>query len=944
MAAIRRPIDQMLQDSLSSSNLELVITEKGLLGQNRSKLLKYIHDNVIGDYSLLPTPYGKRPLVYADYIASGRTLKFIEDYIFNVVLPNYSNTHTSTSWVGVQTTYFRQEARNIIKRCINASEQDLILFTGSGTTSAVNKLVQILKRSFWGSQKSYFQSNRWGSVDCLLCSMSFSTQGKYIKHLKSSTHTKNLPKSSDSHEEEVPVVFLSIFEHHSNLLPWREAGAEVVMIHDTASGRLDLESLESHLKKYQHRKYKIGSFIAGSNINGILTDVKAVTRLLKSYGALSFFDYATAAPYVPIDMNPSSEEAIDGLFFSGHKFVGGPGCPGVLAMKKMIVGNEVPIEPGGGTIFFVDETNHTYIFNPEEREEGGTPDIIGSIKLGLVFQLKEAVSDDFIYNIELQKAKAITERLQSINNLVLLGNPDLEHLPVFSFLVTCGSRFFHHSFIAALMNDLFGIECRGGCACAGPYALKLLGIDSAKALEIENTLKEGYDLFRPGFVRISFNYFLPEETIDYIITAINFISENAIWFLPQYKFDMEKTVFEHREYSTKEGRHKSRKWLNEITYAQGECEYPRYSSEKDLDLNKYIELAHKILQEIKGHRYIHSKIFDNLLEVPSDLEHLRWFVLPSEAMTYIQSQSINFFTAVSPFYPVKYTKQPESTLPQIAPIPKPQPKHPLYPIIPKKLIKKVLAAVNDYDMIHDNDKIIVCISGGKDSLTMLHLLRHIQKVSAKKFKIAAATVDPQVPEYNPSPLKEYMEYLGIPYFYESHAIVSLAAAKMTKKVSLCAFCSRMKRGILYSCARREGYNVLALGQHLDDLAESFLMSIFNNGMLRTMKANYVNDKGDLRIIRPLVYVREKVTKAFAQDSKLPVITENCPACFAAPTERHRTKLMLASQEQAIPDVFSSILSAMKPIMRGGLDLAVGKRPRDEEDKEEDCEQCVFNPV
>ena len=371
-----------------------------------------------------------------------------------------------------------------------------------------------------------------------------------------------------------------------------------------------------------------------------------------------------------------------------------------------------------------------------------------------------------------------------------------------------------------------------------------------------------------------------------------------------------------------------------------------YSSEKVQNLGQFLDSAHKILEGIKSHRYLSKNISNNILEIPSDLEHLRWFVLPSEAASFIQSRFTTFSSAVSPFYPTEYNNPQPVALPVITPLlgkkTKIVPNNVLYPNIPKKLIKQVLSAVNDFDMIHEGDKVIVCISGGKDSLTLLHLLRHIQKVSPKKFSIAAATVDPQTPEYNPLPLKSYMEELGVPYFYESHAIISLAAVKMTKKVSLCAFCSRMKRGILYSCARREGYNVLALGQHLDDLAESFFMSIFNNGLLRTMKANYVNDKGDLRIIRPLVYVRERLTKNFAEDAKLPVITENCPACFAAPTERHRTKLLLASQEQALPDVFSSILKAMKPIMRGeGLGE---KRLRDEEDKEDDCEDCVFNPV
>ncbi|OMJ82068.1 hypothetical protein SteCoe_17341 [Stentor coeruleus] len=947
MAAVRRSIHQILQDSFGSKTLEEMTSEREMLEKNRPELLEYIQENVIGDYSLFPTAYGERALVYADYIASGRSLKFIEDYIQNVVLVNYANTHTVTSWVGLQTTYFRQESRSIIKRCINASEDDLLIFTGTGTTGAVNKLVQILKKSKWGNQNSYYQQNRWGSVDCRLCNMSFSTQGKYIKHLSSVIHIKNLPETSNIVLDEVPVVFLSVFEHHSNLLPWIEAGVETVIIPDDTDGQLDLAYLQIMLEKYQNRKFKIGTFSAASNITGLLMDVKSITRLLKSYGALVFFDYATAAAYCDINMNPSPEEALDGVFFSGHKLVGGPGSPGILAVKKKLVGNEVPVEPGGGTVFFVTEKTHTYIFNPEEREEGGTPDIIGSIRLGLVFQLKEAVGEKFIYNKELEHTQYVTDKLKTIPNLIILGNSALKKLPVFSFMVKCGEKFFHHSFVAALLNDLFGIECRGGCACAGPYALKLMGISSERAQQIEDTLKEGYDLFRPGFVRVSFNYFMPQETIDYIIDSLSFIAQNAIWFLPQYKFDMEKSAFVHRDYSTKEGRHKSRKWLSEITYAQGKCLYPDYGVKTNKKLTEYLEIAEKFVEDIREHRYTNKNISDNLQEIPTELEDIRWYVLPSEALSFIQSRHVTFNTASLSFYPITYTNPIQSSLPIIEPIIKTDPQHSLYPKIPKKLLKKVFAAISEFNMIQENDRILVCISGGKDSLTMLHILRHVQKVSPKKFQIGVATVDPQTPEYDPSPLKDYMSYLGVPYFYESHGIVTLAAEKMKKKLSLCAFCSRMKRGILYSCARREGYNVLALGQHLDDLAESFIMSIFNNGLLRTMKANYVNDKGDLRIIRPLALVRERMTKSFSEEAHLPVITENCPACFASPQERHRTKLLLASQEQVVPDIFSSILKAMKPLMKGNLqDIGpIGeKRQREDEENEEECEQCVFNPV
>lgn len=392
--------------------------------------------------------------------------------------------------------------------------------------------------------------------------------------------------------------------------------------------------------------------------------------------------------------------------------------------------------------------------------------------------------------------------------------------------------------------------------------------------------------------------------------------------------------------------------------------YPNYKPEKENNLDQYIEKAYDLAREVQTARYAHKNLSDHTVEIPADFETLRWFILPSEALGFIQSKGINFQTATSPFNPKNYTgeSQPDPVLPTALPPmkvhrrDKKQP--PLWPKVPKKIMRSVTKAINEFDMIQEGDKIIVCISGGKDSLTMLHALKQIQRISKKRFEIAAATVDPQTPEYDPSPLKDYMAALGVPYFYESQPIIELAAQKMTKKISLCAFCSRLKRGILYSCARREGYNVLALGQHLDDLAESFVMSAFHNGLLRTMKACYVNDKGDLRVIRPLVYIREKMTKEFADFAKLPTITENCPACFAAPTERHRTKLLLASQEQIVPDLYSSLLNTMKPIMRGNLDDLLGKRSREEqedgeiengsgakkEECEEDCEECVFNPV
>lgn len=228
-------------------------------------------------------------------------------------------------------------------------------------------------------------------------------------------------------------------------------------------------------------------------------------------------------------------------------------------------------------------------------------------------------------------------------------------------------------------------------------------------------------------------------------------------------------------------------------------------------------------------------------------------------------------------------------------------------------MRSVGRAISDFDMIREGDRILVGVSGGKDSLSLLHILRHLQRYAPVHFDLAAMTVDPQVEGFDPSLLKTYMADLGVPYFYQSSPIEAQAKEHMNND-SFCAFCSRMKRGIMYSTTRKEGYNVLALAQHLDDLAESFLMSAFHGGQLRTMKANYQNDAGDVRIIRPLVYVRERQTAAFAQDADLPVIPDSCPACFDMPTQRQHMKELLAREEAENKGLFKSLLTALRPLM------------------------------
>ena len=235
---------------------------------------------------------------------------------------------------------------------------------------------------------------------------------------------------------------------------------------------------------------------------------------------------------------------------------------------------------------------------------------------------------------------------------------------------------------------------------------------------------------------------------------------------------------------------------------------------------------------------------------------------------------------------------------------------------PKSLLRQVGRAIADFRMIRDGDRILLGVSGGKDSLSLLHLLRHLRTYAPVRFELAVLTVDPQVPGFDPGPLKDYYRGLGVPWFYERQPIMEQAKGHMDGD-SFCAYCSRMKRGIMYRICRAEGYGVLALAQHLDDLAESLLLSLFHGGQLRTMKAHYVNDKGDVRIIRPLAYCRERQTAAFAAAAGLPVVPDSCPACFAAPTRREHVKALLAREESLHPHLFSNVLHAIRPLLTEG---------------------------
>ncbi|MFZ5939367.1 MAG: aminotransferase class V-fold PLP-dependent enzyme [Bacteroidota bacterium] len=461
-------------------------------------------ENTVGQDEFFDSPYGRQRIIYADWIASGRLYRPIEEKLLKEFGPYVANTHTETTFTGTMMTRAYKASHAIIKKHVNAGPNDVILTAGFGMTAVINKLQRILSLKGCG-----------GKREC--------------------------PKTKDK-----PVVFVTHMEHHSNHTSWFETLAEVVQLEPGPDLLVDLDQLREQLEKYKHREFKIGSFTACSNVTGIHTPYHQMARLMHEYGGLAFVDFAASAPYEKIDMHPDDPmEKLDAIFFSPHKFLGGPGSSGVLIFDKAMYKNPAPDNPGGGT---VDWTNpwgsYKYVDDIEVREDGGTPGFLQSIKAALAIRLKEEMGVDNIMAREKELLSIALPGLKSIPGIRILAEAVEDRLGVISFY----HPEIHFNLMVKLLNDRFGIQTRGGCACAGTYGHYLLEVSYEKSQAITEKINHGDLSEKPGWIRWSLHPTTTDEEVFIFIDAVGQIVKNFGVWKEDYRYISKRNEFEHSEH------------------------------------------------------------------------------------------------------------------------------------------------------------------------------------------------------------------------------------------------------------------------------------------------------------------------------------------------------------------------------------------------------------
>ena len=486
-------------------------------------LEKYFADfrrNITGIETEIETPYGRRKLVYADWIASGRLYGPIEKRISDDIGPMVGNTHSESSATGIAMTSAYHKAQRIVKNHVNAAEDDLLIFTGTGMTTAIAKLQRILGLKVPEQAFHY-------------CSFA---KGEY-------TNCKDVPNKNR------PVVFLTHTEHHSNHTSWFETLADVVVLEPSADLKVDPEILRREIVKYKDRPLLIGSFSACSNVTGYFPPFYELAEIMHQHNGYCFVDFAASAPYVRIDMHPENKmQHLDAIFFSPHKFLGGPGSAGVLVFNKKLYKNQIPDTPGGGTVKWTNRWGgYSYISDIESKEDGGTPGFLQGIKAALAVSLKEKMGVENIRRREQELIELTFNELLKINKLHILSGDIRDRLGVFSFYVDN----IHHNLFTKLLNDHFGIQGRGGCSCAGTYGHFLLNVDFNLSKEITERIDAGDLSLKPGWIRLSLHPTMTDAELHFIIDAIKETIRRSKEWEKDYIYDIHTNEFHHKSFHEK---------------------------------------------------------------------------------------------------------------------------------------------------------------------------------------------------------------------------------------------------------------------------------------------------------------------------------------------------------------------------------------------------------
>ncbi len=475
---------------------------------NLEKHFSPFRENIIGINQTFTTPYGEKKIIYTDWTASGRLYKTIENKLTHTIGPFVANTHTETSSTGAAMTLAYHEAKHLIKEHVNASKNDVLITEGSGMTGVICKLQRILGL-------------------------------RITDHLKPYT---NVPDNMN------PVVFVSHMEHHSNQTSWLETIADVVVVPPNDEGLICLEKFEEIIKKYEHKNIKIVSITAASNVTGIKTPYHEIAKIIHKHNGLCFVDFACSAPYVDIDMHPADKNAhLDAIFLSPHKFLGGPATSGVLVFNKKLYKNEVPDNPGGGTVTYTNPWGeHDYLNDIESREDGGTPAFMQTIKVALAIQLKDKMGVENMENRENEINPIIFKTLLNLEGVKVLADKVQNRLSIFSFYF----EKYHFNLVVKLLNDKFGIQTRGGCSCAGTYGHFLLHVDKDQSHAIAKEVVAGCDINKPGWVRLSLHPTITNNEVQFICESLKTLAKNIENWSKDYIYLVDKNDYTHKSLPT----------------------------------------------------------------------------------------------------------------------------------------------------------------------------------------------------------------------------------------------------------------------------------------------------------------------------------------------------------------------------------------------------------